>query len=160
MEGAMTLGEALDRPYARLERQLLEVAEAMPEERYSYRPTPEVRTFGEQLRHVAAVQWFVAANLLKEPPPVDVGDGDSGPPSLASKPDLLKYTKDSFAYIRRAVSSLHDDGALEMIPHPYDGETRIPKLSLITGYASHRWEHYGQMVVYQRLSGIVPPCSR
>jgi uncharacterized damage-inducible protein DinB len=156
----MTLAEALDRPYARLERQLLDLAEAMPEERYSYRPTPEVRTFGEQLRHIAAVQWFVAANLLKESPPVDVGDGDNGPVSLASKPDLLKYAKDSFAYIRRAVASLSEDGALDLIPHPYDHKTRIPKLGLMAGYASHSWEHYGQMVIYQRLNGIVPPVSR
>ena len=133
----MTLAEALDRPYARLERQLLDLAEAMPEERYSYRPTPEVGTFGGQLRHIAAVRWFVAANLLKESPAVDVGDGDNSPVSLASKPDLLKYAKDSFAYIRRAVASLSDDGALDLIPHPYDHKTRIPKLGLMAGYARH-----------------------
>ena len=156
----MTVAEALDRPYARLERQLLDLADAMPQEKYSYKPTPEVRTFGEQLRHIAAVQWFVAASLLKESPPVDVGDGDSGPPSVTSKLEILEYVRDSFVYVRRAVSSLTNKDVSQIVPHPYDHNTKIPRLGVIAGYLGHGWEHYGQLVIYQRLSGIVPPASR
>ena len=141
------------------------VAEGMPDDKYSFRPSTgksrDVRTFGEQLRHVAAVQWVVGAALLGEKPPVDVGNGDDGPIGMTSKADILKYVKESFAYIGRAVASMNDSNALEVIPHPYDPErTKLSRLALAAGYACHGWEHYGQMVVYQLMNGIVPPPSR
>ena len=154
----MTIAEALDKNYARLERQLLQVAEAMPEDKFSFKPTTHVRTFGEQLRHVGAVQWVVGAGLLNEKLPVDVGDGDSGPLFMTSKSEIVKYALDSFAYLRSAIKTINDGNALKMIPHPFDPEnTRTERLALIVGYASHAWEHYGQMVVYLRINGIVPP---
>lgn len=148
-----------------MERQLLAVAGEMPDDKYSFRPSTgesgDVRTFGEQVRHVGAVQWVVGAGLLGEKPPVDVGDGDSGPISMTAKADILKYVKDSFEYIRRAIATIHDDNALEMIPHPYNPKaTKVTRLALALGYACHGWEHYGQTVVYQRMNGIVPPPSR
>jgi len=158
---AANIAQALDEIYARLERQLLQVAEAMPAEEFSFRPSPDVRTFGEQLRHIGAVQWVVGAGLLGEAAPVDVGDGDSGPPTMIGKPEILKYVSDSFTYLRRALAATDDSNALEMIPHPYDPRnTQVERLALIAGYAAHGWEHYGQVVVYERLKGIVPPPSR
>jgi hypothetical protein len=157
----MTIASALDKDYARLERQLLQVAEEMPADKYSFKPSPDVRTFGEQLRHIGAVHWVVGAGLLQEKPPVDVGDGDSGPASMTAKVEILKYVINSFAYIRRAIGTINNDNALELIPHPYDPQsTKIERLLLIVGYATHGWEHYGQMVVYERMNGIVPPPSR
>ena len=142
----------------RLERQLLEVAEAMPADRYSFRPTAQVRRFGVQLRHIAAVQWVVAAGLLNEESRLDVGDGDSGPLSLTAKPEIVKYSLDSFSYLRPAIKSVNENNALEMIPHPFDPEnTSTERLALVVGCANHGWEHYGQMVVYLRINGIVPP---
>jgi hypothetical protein len=158
---AMSLASAIDKNYAWLERQLLQVAEEMPADKYSFKPSPDVRTFGEQLRHIGAVQWVVGAGLLDEKPTVDVGDGDNGPISMVAKAEILKYVISSFSYIRRAIMTINDSTALEMIPHPYDPEnTRIERLVLVQGYASHGWEHYGQMVVYERMNGIVPPPSR
>jgi hypothetical protein len=120
-----------------------------------------MRSFGEQLRHVGAVQWVVGAGLLNENPPVDVGDGDSGPLSMTAKPEIVKYALDSFAYVHRAITSINESNALEMIPHPFDPEnTRTERLALALGYASHGWEHYGQMVVYQRINDIALPPSR
>lgn len=157
----MSIADAIDKVYARLERQLLQVAEAMPDDRFSFRPTPEVRSFGEQLRHIGAVQWVVGAGLLNEKPPVDVGDGDSGPLSVTAKPEIVKYVLDSFSYLRSVINSINDNNALEMIPHPFDPQnTRVERLALLVGYASHGWEHYGQMVVYERLNGITPVPSR
>lgn len=156
----MTIADALDENYARLERQLLQVAEAMPTDKYSFKPTLQGRTFGEQLRHIGAVQWVVGAGLLNENPPVDVGDGDTGPLSLTAKSEILKYVLDSFAYLRHAIKSCNGSNALEVIPHPFDPQnTQTERLALIVGYASHGWEHYGQMIVYQRINGIVPPPS-
>ena len=156
-----SVAQALDRAYSRLELQLLQVAEEMPAEEFSFKPSPDVRTFGEQLRHIAAVQWVVGAALLRETPPTDVGDGDNGPLSLVGKAEIVRYAKDSFAYFRRAIESLDDRNALEIIPHPYDPKnTKLARLALIAGYVSHGWEHYGQMVVYERMKGIVPPPSQ
>jgi hypothetical protein len=157
--------DALDSSFARLQRQLGAVAKVMPVDAYSFKPSTggsgDVRTFGEQLRHVGAVQWVIAAALLGEKPPVDVGDGDSGPASLTAKNEIIKYTTDSFAYIRKAISTTYDKNWLELIPHPFDQETtRVTRLALAVSYAGHGWEHYGQMVVYQRMNGIVPPPSR
>ena len=158
---AANIAQALDRACSRLELQLLQVAEEMPAEYFSFRPSPDVRTFGEQMRHIAAVQWFVGAALLHEAPPADVGDGDNGPLSLTGKREIVRYAKDSFGYFRRAIESLDDCNALEIIPHPYDPKnTKLARLALIAGYVCHGWEHYGQMVVYERLKGIVPPPSR
>lgn len=157
----VTIAKALDNGYARLERQIIQIADEMPADRYSFRPSPDVRTFGEQLRHVGAVQWVVGAELLHEEPPVDVGDGDSGPLSMTAKAEILKYTMNSFTYIRRAITTINENNVLELIPHPYDPEnTKLERFALIVGYASHGWEHYGQLVVYERMNGIVPPSSR
>jgi uncharacterized damage-inducible protein DinB len=154
------IANALDRVYARLEHQLMKVAEAMPADKYSFKPSPDVRTFGEQLRHIGAVQWVVGAGLFGKKAPVEVGDGDSGPLSMTTKADILQYARDSFAYIRRAIETVSDENALEMIPHPYDPEnSKLERLALVVSYASHGWEHYGQMIVYQRMNGIVPPPS-
>lgn len=101
----MTIAEALDKNYSRLERQLLQVAEAMPADKYSFRPTAQGRTFGEQLRHIGAVQWVVAAGLRNEDPPVDVGDGDTVPLTRTAKSEVVKYVLDSFAYLRHAVKA-------------------------------------------------------
>ena len=120
-----------------------------------------MRSFGEQLRHIGAVQWVIGAGLLNESPPVDVGDGDSGPLSMTAKPEIVKYALDSFSYIRRGIMSINETNAIEMIPHPFDPDnTRTERLALVVGYANHGWEHYGQLIVYQRINGVVPPPSR
>jgi hypothetical protein len=157
----MTIADALDKSYARLHHQLIRVAEEMPVQNYSFKPSPDVRTFGEQLRHIGAVQWVVGASIQGCAPPVDVGDGDGGPISMTAKAEILHYVRDSFAYIRHAINTINMHNALDLIPHPYDPEnTKVERLVLVIGYACHGWDHYGQMIVYERLNGIVPPPSR
>jgi len=152
----MTISGVLDRSYARLERQLIQIAERVPGPSYSFRPSPEVRTFGEQLRHIGAVQWVIGAGIQCGNPPVDVGDGDSGPPSMLAKSDILAYVRDSFAFIHRAIGTISLHNALDMIPHPYVPNTKVERLALGIGYACHGWDHYGQLVVYERLNNIAP----
>jgi len=157
----MPISGAVEKSYERLERQVLQVAEAMPAEGYSFRPSAEVRTFGEQLRHLGAVQWVVGASILGCKPTVDVGDGDSGPLAMTEKPQILRYVGDSFDYIRRAIQTMTIENALEPMPHPYNpSNTEFERLAMVVGYACHGWNHYGQLVVYQRLNGIIPPPSR
>lgn len=154
----MPTAAALSQSYTRLERQLFQIAEEMPEDKYCFKPFPGVRTFGEQLRHIAAVQWVIAAGILGMKVPVDVGDGDSGPILMTGKQEILKYARDSFTYMLRAILTTDDRNHLELIPHPFDPENRrIERLTLIAAYASHGWNHYGQMVVYARMNGIIPP---
>ena len=156
----MGIAEALEKDYLRLEQQLMGVGDAMPAEHYGFKPTIDVRSFGEQLRHVAAVQWFIGAALMNREPPVDVGDGDSGPTSMTGKAEILAYVAASFAYLREAIRGMSNDDALETIPHPFDSQITMERMTIVGGYASHGWEHYGQMVVYLRLNEVVPPSSR
>lgn len=156
-----TLAEEIDSIYARLEQHLFAIAEEMPESAFAFAPVDEVRTFGEQLRHIGAVQWVVGCSLLGEKVPVDVGDGDSGPTSMTGKAAILDYARESFVRMRQAVRIINAENALELVPHPYDPEHfRFTRIALLVGYAAHGWEHYGQMVVYQRMNGIVPAPTR
>src|SRR5690349_18803603 len=86
-----------------VESEFVSAADAMPEDKYSYAPTngefKGVRTFAQQVRHVAATNWEVGAGMLGEKPPVETqGPNDNGPESIKSKAEIMKYLKDSFAY--------------------------------------------------------------
>src|ERR1051325_8535176 len=93
------------------EGEFVEAAEAMPEEKYSFAPTQGefkgVRTFAQQVKHVAATNYMIGAAILgDEKPPVDIGQGENGPDSITSKADIMKFLKDSFVYVHKAMSSL------------------------------------------------------
>jgi hypothetical protein len=80
---------------------------------------------------------------------------------MTAKIEIVKYAMDSSSYIRRALKSINQSNALEMIPHAFAPlNTKTERLALVVGYASHGWEHYGQMVVYKRINGIVLPPGR
>jgi uncharacterized damage-inducible protein DinB len=154
--------EILDHTVTNFEHEFVSTAEAMPEEKYGFAPTngefKGVRTFAQQIKHVAAVNYELAAAILEEKPPVDIGD-ESGPASLTTKADILKYLNDSFAYVHKAVQTMNDKNLAETVRSPF-GEGRVSRLGLAMGVASHGSDHYGQMVVYLRMNGIIPPASR
>jgi uncharacterized damage-inducible protein DinB len=157
-----TVAQVLDSGIKTVEGDFVPAAEAMPEEKYGFAPTngefKGVRTFAEQVKHVAAINYIVAASILGEKPPVDT-NGEKGPESAKSKADILKFLKDSFAYAHKAVATVTDANALEPIPNPF-GKTKTTRLSMGTVFAWHGFDHYGQMVEYLRMNGIVPPASR
>jgi len=134
----------------------------MPEDKYSFAPTngefKGVRTFAQQVKHVAAVNYLIAAAILGEKPPVDTG-GESGPDAIKSKSEIVKFLKDSFAYVHKAVPGISEKGALESVKNPF-GERPVTRLELATWIPSHCFDHYGQMVEYLRMNGIIPPASR
>jgi hypothetical protein len=107
---------------------------------------------------VAAVNYELGAAILEEKPPADIGD-ESGPASITAKADILKYLNDSFAYVHKAVQTINDKNLVETVKSPF-GEGRVSRLGLATSVAAHCFDHYGQMVVYLRMNGIVPPASR
>jgi hypothetical protein len=147
------------------ERRVLEMAEVMPADKYSFAPRGDgftgVRTFAEQLRHIAADNYLLGAGILGEKPPVDVGSGESGSDRVRTKPEVIDYLKDSFVYMHRAVISIDDDNAViptpQISPWPKGTATR---LGVALEDCVHTWDHYGQLVEYLRMNGIVPPESR
>jgi uncharacterized damage-inducible protein DinB len=157
-----TVAQALDRTTSNLEREFVPAAEAMPEDKYGFAPTEGefkgVRTFAQQVKHVAAVNYIFGAAILTEKPPAEAG-GESGPASITSKEDILKYLKDSFAYVHKAVQTINEKNMVEPVKSPF-GEGSVTRLGLAASVAAHGFDHYGQMVEYLRMNGIIPPASR
>jgi len=161
-EEKRTISQVLDGSLKMLEGEFIPAAEAMPEDKFGFAPTngelKGVRTFAQQVKHVSAVNYMVAAAILSEKPPVELG-GENGPDSIKTKADIVKFAKDSLAYAHKAVASITDDNALGQINSPF-GNGKVTRLGLATVFAWHSFDHYGQMVEYLRMNGIVPPASR
>jgi DinB superfamily len=161
-ETPRTVTQVLSNTVKNLEHDLVPAAEAMPEDKFGFAPSngefKGVRTFGEQIKHIAAVNYELGAAILSEKPPVDIGD-ESGPPSVASKADILKYLNDSFVYVHKAIDTINEKNLAGTVKSPF-GEYKVTRLGLATTVASHGFDHYGQIVEYLRMNGIVPPASR
>jgi hypothetical protein len=101
---------------------------------------------------------MLAGAILGEKPPVDLG-GENGPDSITSKADVVKFLKDSFAYLHKAMISLNESNVLGQVQTPF-GSNKITRLGLSAIAISHPMDHYGQMVEYLRMNNIIPPASR
>ena len=164
-----TVASAFLRGFQNQEYEVRSAAEAMPEEKYSYRPAEgkfknekpeggpgEVRTFAQQVKHVACSNFAFAAELDgKTPPP---GCANGGPSPAKTKKELLIYLRDSCAAIRKSLAAIDSKNMFEPIEGPYAGPNT--RLGLATVIVWHNADHYGQMVLYLRENGIVPPASR
>jgi uncharacterized damage-inducible protein DinB len=147
-----------------VERNIESAAEAMPADKYGFAPTAGefrgVRTFGRQVKHLAATNYILAAAALGQDPPADAGD-EAGPDSVNSKPQVLHYLQGSFAALRRATRALDDRNPVvkpsSISPLGSDSATRG---ALVAEALIHSYDHYGQMVEYLRMNGVVPPASR
>ena len=161
-DNAGTIATVLDQNIASVEEEFVPAAEAMPEDKYSFAPTggefKGVRSFAAQVKHVAAVNYIIAAAILGEKPPVDTGE-EAGPASMTSKAEIVKFLKDSFAYAHKATLSLSDAEAVKKGANPF-GKDQVPRMALPSWIPGHCFDHYGQMVVYLRMNGIIPPASR
>jgi hypothetical protein len=161
-EERRTVTMVLDHTVLNLEHEFVPAAEAMPEDKYGFAPTggefKGVRTFAQQIKHVAAVNYELGAALLEQKPPVDIGE-ESGPASITSKADILKFLKESFEYVHKAIATINETNFVGTVRSPF-GEGSVSRLGLAATVASHGYDHYGQMVEYLRMNGIVPPASR
>jgi uncharacterized damage-inducible protein DinB len=119
----------------------------------------KVRTFAEQIKHIAAVNYMVSAVVLGEKPPLDLGKGENGPDDIQGKDAVVKFLKDSYAYAHKAMNILTDKNQLDLVATPWGGE-KSPRAGMANLAISHSFDHYGQMVVYARMNGVVPPASR
>ncbi|HEY6338505.1 MAG TPA: DinB family protein [Candidatus Sulfotelmatobacter sp.] len=156
------VSDVLSHSVMNLEHDLVPAAEAMPEDKFGFAPSngefKGVRTFAQQIKHIAAVNYELGAAILSEKPPVDIGD-ESGPATVTSKADIVKYLKDSFVYVHKAISTINETNVTGTVESPF-GEGKVTRLGLATTIAWHGFDHYGQMVEYLRMNGIVPPASR
>jgi uncharacterized damage-inducible protein DinB len=157
-----TISEIEDNSVKDLEQNIVRAADALPESKFSFAPTEGefkgVRTFAFQVKHVAASNYAMASAVLKEDPPLKL-ETETGPVSITSKADIMKFLEDSFAYLHKAARSIDEKTATEQVPNPEGAGTR-PRLDIMTRQLWHCMDHYGQMVLYLRMNGIVPPASR
>lgn len=157
-----TVAQVMDHAVSGVENQFVSAADAMPEDKYSFAPTSGefkgVRTFAQQVKHVATVNYMVGASMLEEKPPLDLGD-ENGPDSIKTKADIMKFLKDSFAYVHKATLTINEGNLLNPIKSPF-GSGMTTRLGMSTLIVGHCFDHYGQMVEYLRMNGIVPPASR
>ena len=164
-----TVASAFLRGLQYQEYEVRSAAEAMPEEKYGYRPAEgkfknekpefgpaEVRTFAQQVKHVACSNFGFAAELDgKTPPP---GCDKDGPSPAKTKKELLIYLRDSFTAIRKSVGAIDAKNMFDPIEGPYAGPNT--RLGIATVIVWHAADHYGQMLLYLRENNIVPPASR
>jgi hypothetical protein len=143
-----------------VENAVLSLAEAMPAAQYGFAPSngsfSGVRTFGEQVKHVATMIYMTSALVLEERSPYGPGTHNNGPDDVQSKEDIVRFLRDSIAYARRAMASLTEANHGEPIPSAFGSMRRS---AVAAGVAFHSFNHYGQMVVYARMNDIVPPAS-
>jgi uncharacterized damage-inducible protein DinB len=163
---ALTVASAIDREISIVEKEVVEAAEAMPEGKWDFSPEKlnltgadykGVRTFSQQLKHIAAANYLIWSPITGQQPPGTVNEG-KGPDNMTAKADVLKFLKDSFAFGHKAVATLNPSNLVEPITSS-SGKTTT-RLFLATFAAAHAFDHYGQVVEYLRMNGILPPASR
>jgi len=161
-----TIASAIDREISLVEKEVVEAAEAMPEDKFDFSPEKlnvsgsdykGVRTFGEQLKHIAASNYLIWSPITGEKPPDNVNDG-KGPDNMKAKAEIMKYVKDSFAFGHKSVATLNSSNLVQPITSISGRPTT--RLFQATFAAAHCFDHYGQMIEYLRMNGIVPPASR
>jgi uncharacterized damage-inducible protein DinB len=138
--------------YGMTKNDLLKSAQEMPEENYSFKPVSTVRSFGELVGHAADAQYEFCSAVIgdgKQPPGVEKGK--------TSKADLIQALQDAFAYCDQAYNGMTDAHAAEIVK--FFGKDS-PKLTILSFNIAHNMEHYGNMVTYLRIKGLVPPSSQ
>ncbi|MGB6876992.1 MAG: DinB family protein [Candidatus Acidiferrales bacterium] len=162
---APTIASVMQTQLGIVEHELLPAAEAMPEDKYSFAPTngeyKGVRTFAQEVKHVATVNLaFFSAILGQAPPPgVSANEQMNGPDDIQTKEQIVKYLKDSFALGHKAFATLTARNAVTPLAKPPMSFLNT-RLALASFSCTHAFDHYGQMVEYLRMNGIVPPASK
>jgi len=158
-----TIASIVDREITTIEKQIVEAAEAMPEDKFNFSPESlnipgadykGVRTFAVQVKHVAASNYFLWSPLSGDKIPDNIKDGN-GPAELKTKAEVIQFLKDSFALGHKAAATLTGENMLQNAEN-----SKSPRLYRATFAVAHAFDHYGQMVEYLRMNGIVPPASR
>jgi uncharacterized damage-inducible protein DinB len=154
------IGDSIGGPLHWTEQQFAAAAEAMPGDKYSFIPSAGnfegARSFAEQVKHVACANFAFFNEIEGKTPPELCEKG--GPNPAKSKPELVKYLKDSFQYGERVLATINAQNALDRVEGRYGGPNT--KLGMAVTAVWHVADHYGQIVEYLRMSGIVPPATQ
>ncbi len=146
-----------------MEHDFLPAAEAMPEEKFFWAPKTGafegVRSFAEQILHVAEVNFVLSATILGEKPPVETDFAGHNPETMKTRSAVLKHLNASFTYTHKALSSITEQNARLPVKHPFF-DMITTRLGLGIVVIAHPFNHYGQMVEYLRMNTIIPPASR
>jgi uncharacterized damage-inducible protein DinB len=164
-EAATTIASTMEMQLRLLESQFVPAAEAMPEGKYNFAPSDGefkgVRTFALEVKHVATANFVFYSAMLGQDPPsgVTAAGAGNGPDEIQTKEQILNYLKDSFALGHRALATLTPENAVAPLAKPPLSFLNT-RLALATFLLQHAADHYGQMVEYLRMNGIVPPSSQ
>ncbi|PYT78153.1 MAG: DinB family protein [Acidobacteria bacterium] len=155
-----TIASELDSQLGALESDFVSLAEAMPENQYSYAPTTGefkgVRTFAQEVKHVAFANHLFFSAIVGEK--AEAGPGREGPQSIRTKAEILRYLRESFALGHRAIGTITPDNAVTIVENAPVPRFKT-RLAMATHACAHAYDHYGQLVEYLRANGIVPPAS-
>jgi DinB superfamily len=154
-----TVSQVVDFWVTNTEQLLVPAADAMPEAKYSFAPShgefSGVRTFAEQVKHLAAANYQLAAATLGEEPPAGT-DHETAPESVKTKAQVMGYLKGSFTTLHRAAAALNENN----MDDPIQSKGNRTRLLMLIDALVHSSNHYGQIVDYLRMNNIVPPASR
>lgn len=146
-----------------IQREVLSLAKAMPADKYNFAPTSGnftgVRTFGVEVRHLATVMDMLSASILDEKVPVEIGKDLNGSESINTKDQIVKYFEDALAYAHKAVGTITEKNLLDNMKSPF-GRGTMQRMAAANMISYHTYDHYGQMVVYARMNGVIPPASQ
>jgi hypothetical protein len=162
--GQLSISPAIERQFNKIESDILTSAEAMPENKFNF--TPEslniknsnfkgVRTYAGQIMHLSTDNILIWSAINGDSVRVDIEDVN-GPKTIKSKKDVIEYLKSSFVTGRKAIATLTTQNAMDLID--FRGR-KLSKLDLAFYALTHANEHYGQMVIYLRMYGIIPPST-
>src|SRR6185312_9502945 len=158
----ITINAAMDREISTVEKEVVEAAQAMPEGKFNFSPEAinlqgsdykGVRTFALQVRHIAASNYILWSQLTGDKFPQDYLGGN-GPENLKTKAEIVKFLKDSFALGHKAAATLTPENMLQS-----PANSKSTRLHLVAFGVAHAFNHYGRMVEYLRMNGIVPPAT-
>ena len=137
--------------YTMLSGVVISAAEKMPEENYAFKPSPDVRAFGQLVGHLADSQYFFCATALGDTPPAS--DAEK---TKTSKADLVAALKDAVTYCSSKYAAMTDEKGSQMTKMM---NFNLARLTILSANFAHLYEHYGNMATYMRIKGIVPPTS-
>ena len=159
---APKVSHVLDAWVTTVENTVVPAVAALSEEKFSFAPSTGafegVRTFGGQIRHLAAANYQIGAKILGEEPPHGEHD-EEAPNTVRTKAEIMEYLQGSFAYLHHAMAAITEDTFLQPIPGA-KGVWQRTRLGLAVDAVAHCYDHYGQIVEYLRLNGVIPPTSR
>lgn len=146
----------LTRAWQSARQNIVESAELLEEVQYAFRPVESVRTFGQLLTHIAGANYVFCAAARGEAPP---HAEDAFEASVTARADIIRVLGESMAYCDVAYERATDQSLADTVEAPFTGDT-TPRIGVLIGNIGHLNEHYGNLVTYFRINGIVPPSSR